>query len=156
MNKEKDYLLLSHLRANARNSLTRISRNTRIPVSTIFDKLKEFEDTIIKKHTALLDFKKLGFDLKAHLLFRVAEEQKETFKQFLLAHKAINSIYRINNGYDFLVEAIFSNLKELDEFYQQAQTKGSVDRQEFFIMEDLARERFLSYQPGKKTVFDST
>ncbi|HIJ01446.1 TPA: hypothetical protein HA363_02255, partial [Candidatus Woesearchaeota archaeon] len=60
---KKDVLLMSFFRNNARENLTRISRITRIPVSTIFDKLRDYEKELVKKHTTLLDFRKLGFDI---------------------------------------------------------------------------------------------
>ena len=38
--KEKIELLISHLRNNSREQLTRLSKDTRIPVSTIFDLIR--------------------------------------------------------------------------------------------------------------------
>ena len=52
----KDLLIISCLRENSRNNLTNISKMTGIPISTIFDWLKKYEGSIIKKHTALLSF----------------------------------------------------------------------------------------------------
>ncbi len=152
MDREKELLLLSHFRRNSRQSLTKISRETRIPVSTIFDKLKEYEQTIIKKHTCLLNFKKLGFDLRTTILFKVEKEKKESFQKFLLNNPSTNNVFKINNGYDFLIEAIFRDLREMDSFFEDADNRGVVDRKEFFILESIARENFLSYQPGMKSL----
>ncbi|MBN1274694.1 Lrp/AsnC family transcriptional regulator [Candidatus Woesearchaeota archaeon] len=144
----KDLLLISHLRANARTPMTKISKRTKIPVSTIFDKLKEYDQGLIKKHTCLLDFRTLGYDVKAHLLFKLPKEQREPFLSFLKAHQAINNVFRVNNGYDYLIEAVFKNLSELNEFYEATDAYRVEDRQEYFVLEDLAREQFMNYQPG--------
>ena len=40
---QADLKLLGHLRTNARETLTRISQETQIPVSSIFDRLKRLE-----------------------------------------------------------------------------------------------------------------
>jgi len=65
--KLKDMMLLSNLRANARETLTNISKRTNIPISTIFDRLKLHEKNLIKKHTAIIDFALLGPDLEIFL-----------------------------------------------------------------------------------------
>ena len=91
----KDILLMMYFRRNARENLTRISRYTKIPVSTIFDRLREFEKDLIKKHTTLVDFKKLGFDIKVNMLFRISRDSRDEFREFLMTNENINSIFRI-------------------------------------------------------------
>lgn len=146
--REKELLLISHFRHNARESLTKISRKTSIPVSTIFDKLREYETRMIEKHTSLLDFRKLGFDLKAHLLFKVEKSRRDEFQRFLMQHPRVNSVFRINNGYDYLVEAVFIGLHDMDSFFEETGVFGVQDRQEYFVLKDVLREGFLSYRPG--------
>ena len=148
MNKQKELLLMGHFRNNARESLTKLSKMTRIPVSTIFDKLKEFEGDVINKHTALVDFKKLGFDIKVHMMFKVNKENRDEFQRFLLNNHRINSVFRINNGYDYLIEAIFRDMKELQEFGESIDIFKVEQKQDFFVLEDIKREDFLSFKPG--------
>lgn len=152
MRKEKELLLLSHLRSNARESLTRISKKTRIPISTIFDKIRTYEEDIIQKHTSLLDFRKLGFDVKAHVLFRINREHRDDFGRFLLQHPCVNSVFRVNNGFDFIVEVITKTLTELDTFFDETQRYAVEARQEYFVLNDVLREGFLAYRPGFETV----
>jgi DNA-binding Lrp family transcriptional regulator len=146
--KDKDLLVLSHLRKNARMPLTKMSRATNIPVSTIFDKLREFEHSVIQKHTTLMDFKKLGYDLRVNLLFKVPRTCREAFQLFLLKSPKVNSVFRINNGYDYLVEGVFRNMKDLYEFSEQIDQYKIEAKQDFFILEDIKREEFLSYSPS--------
>ena len=47
----KDLLLLNSLRENSRKSLTSLSKQTKIPVSTLFDRLKLLEKEDIIRHT---------------------------------------------------------------------------------------------------------
>ena len=140
----KDILLMTYFRNNARENLTKISRLTRIPVSTIFDKLKEYEKELIKKHTTLVDFKKLGFDIKTNILFKVARESREEFKEFLVKNQNVNSVFRVNNGFDFLVEGIFRNMEDVEKFTEALERFKIESRQEMFVLEDLKREGFLS------------
>jgi len=143
--KEKDLLLLCSLRANARETLTKISRNTRIPVSTIFDRLKHHEQTIIKKHTAIIDFSQLGFTTKVTTTLKVHKSDKDSIREYLVKHPNINSVYKINNGYDYQFEAVFRNIRELEEFLELIDEKFKIKtKQVYYIIEDIKREAFLT------------
>ena len=138
-------ILLSHFRSNARISLTKLSKLTKIPVSTIFDKLKDYETRqLIKKSTAIIDFRKLGYEIRNQILISASKNNKEELQRFLIKNTKVNTIYRINNGYDFLVETIFKNMNEMDEFMKSLEAFEPLQKKEFFIMEDLKREEFLS------------
>lgn len=141
---KKDILLMTYFRKNARENLTQISRLTRIPVSTIFDKLREFERGLIQKHTTLIDFKMLGFDIRVNMLFKISKESRQEFKDFLMTNENVNSIFRITNGYDYLVEAIFRDMTDMQRFSELLDRFKIESKQELFILEDLKRESFLS------------
>ncbi|PIN81718.1 hypothetical protein COV13_00410 [Candidatus Woesearchaeota archaeon CG10_big_fil_rev_8_21_14_0_10_32_9] len=145
MIKEKELVLLSHFRNNSRISLTSLSKMTHIPVSTIFDKLKYYEkNELIKKHTTILDFRKLGYELKIQILITAKRDNRDELQKFLISYSRVNTIYRINNGYDFLIEAYFKNMQELDEFMQKLDLYEPAEKKEFFVMEDIKREEFLT------------
>jgi DNA-binding Lrp family transcriptional regulator len=140
----KDIMLITHLRHNARENLTRISRLTSIPVSTIFDKLKDYEKTLIKKHTTIVDFKKLGFDIRMNVMLKLAKDTKDAFKDFVIKNENVNSVFRINNGFDFMIEAIFKDMASMEHFMENLEKFNILNKQELFILEDLKREEFLS------------
>ena len=145
MLKEKELNLLSYFRNNARISLTKLSRMTNIPVSTIYDKLKDYErKKLIKKSTAIIDFRKLGYEIRNQILISAKKDNKEELQKFLIKHPKVNTIYRINNGYDFLIETVFKNMNEMDEFMKSLEIFEPANKKEFFIMEDLKREEFLT------------
>ena len=73
----KDLKILSYLRNDARIPLTKMSKKTQIPVSTIFDKIKVFEEKVIIRHTTLIDFQKLGYSLRANISLKVERNDKE-------------------------------------------------------------------------------
>jgi DNA-binding Lrp family transcriptional regulator len=141
---KKDLLLMSYFRNNARENLTKISRMTSIPVSTIFDRLKEFERSLIKKHTSIIDFKKIGFDIRMNIMFKLPKESREEFRDFIMKNENVNSLFRVNNGYDFMIEAIFKDMNDLHRFMESVERFNVDAKQELFILEDLKREGFLS------------
>jgi len=137
-------LLLSFLRSNGRESLTSLSKKTKIPVSTIFDRLRLYEQEVICKHTALLDFSKLGYTAKAKILLKVKKEEREELAKFLKSRKEINSADKINNGYDFILEGIFTNVKGLHQFMEDLEENFKLEeKQIFFIIDELLKENFL-------------
>lgn len=148
----KDFALLSTLRRNAREKLTTISRRTNIPVSTLHEKLKQFADTFIKKHTVLLDFNKLGYQCRAKVLVNAPKETKQELRQHLERHPNVNSAYKINNGYTYLLDVVFPHLDDLDSFIETLESKYDVtNTQTYYIIDELKREGFMTdpyLQPG--------
>jgi DNA-binding Lrp family transcriptional regulator len=141
---DKYKLILEHFRKNSRISLTELSKRTKIPVSTLFEKLKLFEDElIIKKHTSLLDFPQLGYDVRTQVL--IEANNKEELQVFLKKHPKINSVFRINNGFDFLIEAVFTNMGELDAFLKELGNQKVKKTKEYFVLEDVKREGFMEH-----------
>lgn len=142
---KKDLLVMAHLRKNARMKLTAMSRLTNLPVSTIFDRLKYHEGGLIRKHICLIDFEKIGFHTRANVMFRVGKKDKNNVKAFLEKNPNVNSIYKINNGYDFLAEVVFRNISNLEEFLEEMEERYDIKTKEVhYIIDDIKRESFMS------------
>ena len=142
---KKDLQIISNLRKNARMSLTNMSKLTNIPISTISDRLRVHESSIIKKHTTLIDFEKLGFNIRANVCVKIDKEKRDEVKWFLVKHQNVNSIFRINNGYDFLFEGIFRHIKDLEDFIEKLEGRFNVkQRQVYYLIEDIKIEEFMA------------
>ncbi|MDD5331266.1 MAG: Lrp/AsnC family transcriptional regulator [Candidatus Nanoarchaeia archaeon] len=145
MANRKEMLILSRLRQDARESLTKMSKITRIPVSTIYDRLQSCQKDLITKHTSLLNFGKLGFNARVNIMLKVQREKRDEIKDYLEKHRNVNSIYKINNGYDYLIEGIFKNIKQVDEFMDILESRFVLENtQIYYIVEDIKREAFLA------------
>jgi DNA-binding Lrp family transcriptional regulator len=142
--KNKDLDILIELRKNARAQLTQISKKTSIPISTIYERLRTKANGLIKKYVSILDYEKLGFSARANICIKCKIDSKEKLYQTLKNHQNVNSIYRINNGYDFMVEVIFKNIKSLEEFNEFLDEQNNIKSKEtFYIIEELVKENFL-------------
>ena len=140
-----ELMILAHLRKNARQSLTLISKKTNTPISTVYDKLHYRYRGVVQKFTTLVDFSTLGFNTRAHVILRVDKEERAKLREYLINHQNVNSLYRINNGYDFLLEGIFCHLKELDSFMDYLDSQFILrEKQVYYIIEDMKREDFLT------------
>jgi DNA-binding Lrp family transcriptional regulator len=141
--KPKELQIVRHLRANARETLTHLSKKTGVPVSTLFDKLNQYRTNLIVRHTCLLDYTKLGFDLRVQLLIKIPRE-RERFEKYIVEHYQVNCVFRINNGFDYLIEAIFKNMRDFTDFMQALDKFPIKERKEFYVLQDLRREAFLT------------
>ncbi len=140
---QKEKELLITLRQNSRLSLTEISKKTQIPVTTIYDKLKEACDDIITRYTVLLDFAKLGYTIRVQFFIRAHKNKREDLFQHLLMHPNVNSAYIVNNGYDFACDAIFRDIATAELFAKELEEKHRVAKVDsFYVLQDFKREAF--------------
>ncbi len=145
MYKENDLKIVSFLREDSRASLTKMSRKTGIPVSTIFEKLKRGTGDIVQKNTCIIDFSKIGMHARANIAIKTVPQDREKLKDFLIRNRHVNSLQKINNGFDYMVDVIFSNLKDLEEFCELLDERFKIrTRQVYYVIEDIEREKFLS------------
>jgi len=124
---QKDRQIIAHLRTNARNTLTNISENTNIPITTIFDKIRSYEKELIKRYTCLMDFSKLGYNSRVKFAIKANGAGRRELQDFLLSHKNINSVFRVDPKYDFLVEAYFKTPIEAYDFSDTLQSRFSIE-----------------------------
>ncbi len=137
--------IAANLRQNARIKLTELSRRTGVPVSTLFDRIHDLGSLGVTRLCAMLDFKKLGFGTCATILFKVSKEKRTDLKNFLMRSFCVNSLMRINNGYDFMAECVFRDMRELEEFCENLEQNYGVRGKEIhFVIDDLKREMFFS------------
>ena len=136
--------LLSCLRENSRDKLTSISKKTHIPTSTLFDILRALQSSVITKQTILIDFAKLGFHSRAQIFIKVSPENKDQLTKHLMCNHSINNIYKVNNGWDFIIETVHKNIKELDSFLDSLNTRFKIEQQQIhYLIDDVKREGFM-------------
>ncbi len=142
---KKELLIVANLRKNARVKLTELSRRTGLPVSTLFDRVHNLCDLGITRLSALLDFPAMGFGTCATILLKVAKEKRDELREHLIVAHSVNSLMRVNNGYDFMAECVFRDMRELEEFCENLEQAYGVRGKELhFVIEELKREGFLS------------
>jgi DNA-binding Lrp family transcriptional regulator len=142
---EKDMQLITYLRQDARAKLTTLSRQTRMPVSTIFEKLKSYHGTVFQKHVTLLNFASIGYHFRAYIFLRLDPKDKTTCLEYLKCHQNTNNLFKVTNGFDFMLESIFRDLKELESFVETLEDRFKVKgREMYYLIEEFCREAFLS------------
>ena len=142
---QKELLVIAYLRKNARMRLTQLSRFTHIPVSTLYDQIARRYNNVISKYTILIDFAKLNYGTRVTVMLRVQKEEKKALEGFLFHHSHVNSLYKINNGYDFMVDVVFSSLFHFEQFIDHIEARFPIlETRCYHVIEDLKREEFLA------------
>jgi len=143
----KDRIIISKLRENSRSKLTNISKETKIPISTLFDKLNEFQGGVIRKFGCILNFEKLGYPIKANIMIKVGVKDKETLQSHLEKSSAVNSLFKVNNGYNFIVEALFKDIKECEKYTEKLEKEYEIlEIKSYYVVEEIKNEDFELYQ----------
>ncbi len=149
----KDREALIYLRKDARMTLSKLSRATKTPVSTLFNRIKKQEENFVKKFTVLLDYRKIGYLARAYVVVKVHRKDKEELRLFLHRHKNVNSLYKVNHDYDFLTDVVFKDYVELDGFLEELQNDFAVKIGfVHHIIENIKEEHFFS-EPNKAEVY---
>lgn len=140
-----DLKLISNLRKNSRATLTYISKKTRIPITTLHNRLRHHQEDLILKHTTLIDFSKIGFLCRANIMLRTDRENRDRLGNYLKAHPAVNNLFKINNGFDFMVEGVFAHIKDMEDFLEEIETRfGLEEKKTHHIIDDIKREDFMT------------
>ena len=113
-----DLKILSALRVNGRETLTKISRDTGIPISLVFDRLKRMEEVIIKRYSCSVDWERLGLKRRVLLLIRMPERLREQALARLANSHHINNLWRLDDKCGLAAEAMFLDLRQEERFIE--------------------------------------
>ena len=141
---QSDLEMLAFLRKNARQTLTKISKETGIPISSTFDRLKRLEGIgIIRSYTSIFDWEKVGFHTRVVILLKTRDNIKDTLECWLKEYRHINNLMRINGEWNFVAEALFRDIKSLEEFMESlSENFEGIQSSVNYVLEDIKREGF--------------
>lgn len=141
---EEDIKVLALLRQDSRQRLVDISKRTGIPVSTVFARLRLYLGSYVRRYTCLLNYDRLGYSIRVAMLLKVKPQNRQGLAGFLAKKPNVNSLYRVNNGYDFMVEAVFRDLNEVEGFLEEAEAGFGAKNQMHYLLENLKEQEFLA------------
>jgi DNA-binding Lrp family transcriptional regulator len=79
------------------------------------------------------------------IAFSTGPKDRQKLLELLDKSRNVNSLRKINNGWDYMAEVVFPGVKEVEEFIEtieeQIRLKG---RKVFYIIDEIKRESFLS------------
>lgn len=118
---EKDKEIIEALKKNARLSEQAIAKETKIPFTTVHNRLKKLRETkTITGFGVRLDYAKLGLPLVAYVLVKALPGVDQ--RQLLLEIAKIPSVYEaamVTGDFDILFKARVASMDELNRIVVQ-------------------------------------
>jgi DNA-binding Lrp family transcriptional regulator len=137
---KKELHIICQLRADARKSLAEIARDTKIPMTTIYDAIDRLRRKgIIRQYVPIIDFGKIGFGTRIALVLKA--NRKKELLDFLSACPNVNSIMKTTGSYDFFVDAVFRDITCYESFRESIGNMALADMKEYHLVECLAAEK---------------
>jgi len=141
---KRDMAILTNLRQDARITLTSLSKKTGIPISTVFERLKQFSKSGLVKFIAIADFARLGFITRVLVIVKVDKSIRSKVEEYLSKHLYVNNLLRINKGFTF-IEGIFRDMAGAEDFVEDLEDKfGIKEAVVYHVLGDIMRESFLA------------
>ena len=131
---EKDKILLNELKKDSKRSVQDLSKATKIPSTTVYNRIKDLEkEGIIKQYTVKLDNKKVG---KVQAFFEVTLNPSVNASEFLKKIKA-DEIYSVAGDYQFLIKSTFNDLGGVYSFTAQLQQAKADKVKTTIVLDEL-------------------
>jgi DNA-binding Lrp family transcriptional regulator len=131
------------LRRDGRQSLTALSRETGVAVSTLHDRLRTWSG--LRRATVLLDFAQLGGVHTWIVISAVPARHLGGVEAYLMRHPAVNTVQRVLSDADFLVEIFVPDLRAVEDFVNALHMQWSVGASRLlYVVRDAAREAYLT------------
>ncbi len=147
---------LSYLRLNSRVPLTKLSRQTQIPINDLYQFLHTW-NPVVKRSTILLNFPAIGlpttvlFNLSAH------PHQWSAVSQMLVQSGCVNNLFRVIGDHDFVGEAAFESPKAAEKFFSALKEDfRNVSFEYHLVTDEICREQIFTspYQGSYCSSFD--
>ncbi|MBS3115648.1 Lrp/AsnC family transcriptional regulator [Candidatus Woesearchaeota archaeon] len=131
---EKDKILLNELGKDSKRSVQELSKATKIPSTTVYNRIKDLEkEGIIKHYTVKLDNKKVG---KIQAFFEISVNPSVNVSEFLKKIKA-DEIYSVAGDYQFLIKSTFNDLGGVYSFTAQLQQAKADKVKTTIVLDEL-------------------
>ena len=126
---ELDNKIIRKLNENARKSYREISRELKVSLSTISNRIKKLEDEkIIEGYIPLVNQEKMGFDLTAVINVKISHGKLIEVQERISKDKHVSSIYDITGDWDSLIIANFKDRRDLNGFIKGVLAMENVEK----------------------------
>jgi Lrp/AsnC family leucine-responsive transcriptional regulator len=122
-----DMKILNILQKNSREPLKSIAEQCYISSPSANARIKKLEKSIIKNYRLVVDYEKLGYQIKAFVNVSLTTNDKNAFIKLV---KKIPNVLEVNNitgDYDFILKVLFKNVHDLEKFLVQLKPFGNTN-----------------------------
>lgn len=142
---EKDFKILQELQKDCKKTLKQLSKITKIPITTIYDRVRRMEkDGLITKYSAILDHKKLNFPITAFILVSTVKDEEtneDTIIDEVSRFLNVQESHLISGEWDLVLKMRAKSVDEIGDFVLNKLRKiKGISRTQTFIALKTAKE----------------
>ncbi len=130
-----DWKLIDLLVKNSRMSNIEIAEKLDTSEATVRRRIDALIDSgIIRGFVALLDYKKLGRTLKAHIQLKVNSSSMDEIANFLASSKHSCGVYRVIGRYNLYTEIIFQDIHAFQNYIDKLSKMENIEEYDYHIV----------------------
>lgn len=126
---ELDIEIIKILNSNTRKSFRFISRELKVSLSTISNRIKILEEEgIIEGYIPIINREKIGYDLTALINIKLTHGKLIEVQQQIAINNQVSAVYDITGDWDSLIIAHFKDRRDLNKFIKKILSMEYVER----------------------------
>jgi DNA-binding Lrp family transcriptional regulator len=126
---ELDNNIIKSLNENGRKSLRTISKELKVSLSTVANRLKRMEgDGVIDGYIPIINPEKAGLDLTAVINLKITHGKLIETQKKISKDNRISAIYDITGEWDSVIIAHFKDRKDLNRFIKKILSMENIER----------------------------
>ncbi len=122
-----DIKILNILQKNSREPLKSIAEQCFISSPSVSAHIQKLEKEIIKNYRLVVDYEKLGYQIKAFVNISLNTDNKSDFIELVKAIPNVLEVDNITGNYDFILKVLFKDVHDLERFLIKLKPFGSTN-----------------------------
>ena len=135
--------ILNSLRMDSRRNLVEIAGEFGLALWKVRDANKELDSRFVGRYTVLLDFDKIGCNLRMFFILKPRMGSIYELERFLKRARNINNLHLVDDYCTYFFEAVFFSNKGLNKFILELNKFDFNEKKQMFISEEIKKEGFL-------------
>ena len=136
-----DKKIIKTLNINARQSFREISKELKVSLSTISNRVKKLkEDGIIKGYIPIINREKIGYDLTAAINIKLTHGKLIEVQQKIAKDNHVSAVYDITGNWDSLIIAHFKGRGDLNKFIKNLLSMDNVESSNTQIVLNIVKD----------------
>ena len=121
-----DYQIIKILQDNGRIPVKKLAEIVSLTPPAVAERIRKLEESgVILGYRAIVDYRKLGKNIKAIIIVTLSPERRKEFIEFARQNNCILECHHVTGGFSMSIKAIFSDMTELEMLVGKIQQYGS-------------------------------
>ncbi len=136
-----DWNIILSLNANGRKSFRHISKELKVSLSTISNRVKRLEEIgIIERYIPVINREKIGYNLTAIINIKLTHGKLIEVQEKISKDNHVSAVYDITGDWDSLIVAHFKDRRDLNSFIKRILSMDFVERSNTQLVLNIVKD----------------